>query len=210
VHRPLVRALAVAAAVAAAIAALTGCTAKPAATSVSDCGGIVSKVLLTDDSATTVASFNAGDVSKIFDIPSTPAPTCYYVSTTPPSGTVPYTQTNRTLLYIGISQSDAKALIAALRKTVSEKPWTVRFDYGAPTASATPTPGATAAPTTPAKNPSTSARWYYDFAGAATDDKGEMGYYYSAPISQGTATQAGIGKPVDVLRIETELRQVKK
>lgn len=209
-HRPLVRALAVAAAVVAATAALTGCTSAPVATSVSDCGGIISKVLLTDDSATTVAAFKPGDIDKIFNIPSTPAPSCYYVSTIPPSAAVPYTQTNRTLLYIGISKSDAKAIIAALRKTVAEKPWSVRFDYGVPSASPTPTPGATTSPTpTGVDNPSTAARWYYNFTGAATDDKGEMGYYYSAPISEGTATQAGIGKTVDVLRIETQLRQVK-
>jgi hypothetical protein len=208
VHRPLVRSLAIAAALVVAAAALSGCAAKPEATSVSDCGGILSKVLLTDDSATAVADFNAGGIPKIFDIPSTPAPTCYYVSTTPPSGTVPYTQTTRTLLYIGISESDARALIASLRKTVSEKPWTVRYDYGAPTASPTPTPGASAS-AAPVKNPSSSARWYYNFAGAASEDKGEMGYYYTAPISQGTADQAGLSKPVDVLRIETQLRQVK-
>lgn len=207
-HRPFVRALAVAAALVVATVTLGGCSAKPAATSVSDCGGIISKVLLTDDSATTVAKFNAGGIPKIFNLPSTPAPTCYYVTTAPPSGTIAYTRTTRTLLYIGISESDAKALIAAVRKTVSEQPWTVRFDYGAPTTTPTPTPGATASPA-PAKNPSSSARWYYNFAGGASDDKGEMGYYYTAPISQGTATQAGLSKTVDVLRIETELRQVK-
>jgi hypothetical protein len=207
VPRSLVRALAIASALAVATIALSGCTSTPTATSVSDCAGIISKVLLTDDSATTVAKFNSADIPKIFNIPSTPAPSCYYVTTVPPTGTVPYTQTTRTLLYIGISNADAQAVIAALRKTVSEKLWTVRFDYGAATASPTPTPGATATPTT--KNPSSSARWYYNFAGAASDDKGEMGYYYTAPISQGTALQAGLGKTVDILRVETQLRQVK-
>jgi hypothetical protein len=206
VHRPLVRSLAIAAALVVAAAALSGCAAKPEATSVSDCGGILSKVLLTDDSATAVADFSAGGIPKIFDIPSTPAPTCYYVSTTPPSGTGPDPQTTRTRLYIGISESDARALIASLRKTVSVAPWTVRFDYGAAPAP-TPSPSASATPPT---STSSSARWYYNFAGGAADDKGQMGYYATMPISAGTATQAGLSKPVNVLRIETELQQVKK
>ncbi len=205
--RFLARALAVASAVAVATIALSGCTQAPTTQTVDDCKGIISKVLLTDDSATAVATFSTGDVPKIFDIPGTPAPTCYYSSvlTQPPQGGVVHTVSHRTLLYVGLSDADAQAIIASIRKTVSAKPWTVRFDYGTPA----PAAGATATPT-PAASTSTSARWYYDFAGSATDDKGEMGYYESTPISQGTAIQAGLGKPVNVLRVETELTQVKK
>lgn len=207
--RSFVRALSVASALAISAIALTGCTQAPPTTQVNDCGGIISKVLLSDDSGTTVATFSATDVPKIFDLPGSPAPTCYYSSVVPPTpqGGTAYVETHRTLLYIGLSDSDAAAIIASIRKTVSVKPWTVRFDYDAP--APTPTPGATNAPTTPAST-TTSARWYYNFAGAATDDKGEMGYYKSTPISQGTALQAGLSKPVNVLRVETELRQVKK
>ena len=205
--RSITRALAVTAALAAAAITLSGCTAAPVGPAVDNCAGIISKVLLTDDSATKVAKFNAGDVPKIFNIPGTPAPTCYYSSivTPPPRGGAVYTEAHRTLLYIGLSDSDAQAIIASIRKTVSVKPWTVRFDYGTPT----PTPGATATPTAAAST-SSSARWYYNFAGAATDDKGEMGYYESTPISQGAAIQAGLSKPVNLLRVEVELTQVKK
>ena len=205
--RSLARALAVASALAVAAIMLSGCTTAPSKPTVDNCAGIISKVLLTDDSATTVATFSAGDVPKIFDVPGTPAPTCYYssVKTLPAQAGVAYTDSRRTLLYIGLSDSDAQAIIASIRKTVSVKPWTVRFDYGAPTA----TPGATATPTAAAST-SSSARWYYNFAGAASDDKGEMGYYDSTPITQGAAIQAGLTKPVNVLRLETELRQVKK
>ena len=204
--RSLARALAVASALTVAAITLSGCT--PAATTTADdCAGIISKVLLTDDSATTVAKFSAGDVPKIFNAPGTPAPTCYYssVDTLPPKAGVVYTQAHRTLLYIGLSDSDAQAIIASIRKTVSVKPWTVRFDYGTPT----PAAGATATPTAAAST-SSSARWYYNFSGASTDDKGEMGYYESTPISQGVAIQAGLDKSVNLLRVETELTQVKK
>jgi hypothetical protein len=206
VPRFSIRVLAAASAVAIAALALTGCTQTPTV-SQDNCSGIISKVLTTDDSATTVTPFVAGDIPKAFDIPSTPTPTCYYVTTTtlPPLSGVTYVQTQRTLLYIGISDSDSAAMIASLRKTVSVKPWTVRFDYGAPVAS----PGATDKPTAQAST-SSSARWYYNFNGAATDDKGEMGYYATMPISQGTAIQAGLPKPENVLRIEVELKQVKK
>jgi hypothetical protein len=207
VPRSLARALAVASALALATITLSGCTQAPTATTVDDCAGIVSKVLLTDDSATTVAKFTAGDVPKIFNVPGTPAPTCYYssVDTLPPRAGVVYTQSHRTLLYIGLSDSDAESIIASIRKTVSVKPWTVRFDYGTPT----PAAGATATPTAAAST-SSSARWYYNFAGPASDDKGEMGYYESTPISQGVALQAGLDKSVNLLRVETELTQVKK
>jgi hypothetical protein len=207
VPRSFARVLAVASALAVATIALSGCTTAPTTPTVDNCAGIISKVLLTDDSATTVATFSAGDVSKIFDVPSTPAPTCYYssVATQPPQAGVVHNVTHRTLLYIGLSDADAQAIIASIRKTVSVTPWTVRFDYGTPA----PAAGATATPTAAAST-SSSARWYYNFAGPASDDKGEMGYYESTPISQGAAIQAGLGKPVNVLRVETELTQVKK
>ncbi|MEO6115587.1 MAG: hypothetical protein ABIP33_04305 [Pseudolysinimonas sp.] len=207
--RSLARALAVASALAVAAISLSGCTTAPSQPTSSNCAGIIAKVLLTDDSATTVATFSAGDVSKTFGIAGTPAPTCYYssVATLAPQGGVVYTDTHRTMLYIGLSDADAQTVISAIRKTVSVKPWTVRFDYGAPapTPSASPSASPTAAAST-----STSARWYYNFSGGPSDDKGEMGYYLSAPVSQGTAIQAGLSKPVNVLRVETELRQVKK
>ena len=205
--RSLARALAVASALAVATIALSGCTQAQTTPTVDNCAGIISKVLLTDDSAATVTTFNAGAVPKIFDLPSTPAPTCYYSSvvTQPPQGGVVHNVSHRTLLYIGLSDADAQAIIASIRKTVSVTPWTVRFDYGTPA----PAAGATATPTAAAST-SSSARWYYNFAGPASDDKGEMGYYESTPISQGAAIQAGLGKPVNVLRVETELTQVKK
>ena len=207
--RSLVRAIAAASALAVSAIALSGCTQTPTATTVDDCAGIISKVLLSDDSGTKVAKFSAGDVPSVFNVPATPAPTCYYTSVDPPvtQGGVAYVETHRTLLYIGVSDSDAAAIIASIRKTVSVKPWTVRFDYDTP--APTPTPGATATPTS-APSTTTSARWYYNFAGGPSDDKGELGYYKSMPISQGTAIQAGLTKPVNVLRVETELRQVKK
>lgn len=200
------RAIAAASAVAVAALVLTGCTQAPVVTK-DQCAGIISKVLTTDDSATKVARFSAGDLPKIFGIPASPAPSCYYstTSTTPPLSGVSYVQTQRTLLYIGISDSDLQTIVAALRKTVSAKPWTVRFDYGTPAAAA----GSTASPSALA-SASTSARWYYNFNGPATEDKGEMGYYASTPISQGTATQAGLSKPQNLLRVELELKQVKK
>jgi hypothetical protein len=209
VPHPLFRAFAVASSLALATVALSGCTTAPARPAVDDCAGIISKVLLTDDSGTSVAKFSAGDIPAIFNIPATPAPTCYYSSIAPtsPQGGVAYVDTHRTLLYIGLSYSQTADLIASIRKTISVKPWTVRFDYDVPPA--TPAAGATATPTPPAST-TTSARWYYNFTGAASDDKGELGYYKSTPISQGTAQQAGLTKPVNVLRIETELRQVKK
>ncbi len=207
--RSLFRSLAVVSALAVSAIALTGCTQAPPTDGADDCAGIISKVLLSDDSGTTVKKFAASDVPSVFNLPGTPAPTCYYTSVLPPvtQGGVAYVETHRTLLYIGLSDSDAAAIIASIRKTVSVKPWTVRFDYDVP--APTPTPGATATPTA-APSTTTSARWYYNFSGGPSDDKGELGYYKSTPISQGTAIQAGLSKPVNVLRVETELRQVKK
>ena len=207
--RSLFRASAAVSAVAIAAIALSGCTQSPSRPTVDNCAGIISKVLLSDDSGTTATKFNAGDLPKIFNIPGSPAPTCYYSSVAPttPDGGVAFVETHRTLLYIGLSDSDARAIIASIRKTVSVTPWTVRFDYDTP--APTSTPGATAAPTAK-PSATTSARWYYNFAGAATDDKGQLGYYLSEPISQGTAQQAGLDKAVNVLRVETVLRQAKK
>jgi hypothetical protein len=189
--------------------ALSGCTPAPTRPTVDSCAGIISKVLLSDDSGTTAAKFSASDVPKVFDLPSSPAPTCYYSSVVPttPDGGIAYVETHRTLLYIGLSDSDAQAIIASIRKTVSAKLWTVRFDYDTPAPSATP--AATGA-ATPAPSATRSARWYYNFAGSATDDKGQLGYYLSEPIAEGTALQAGLDKAVNVLRVETVLRQVKK
>ncbi len=206
--RSLIRACAAASAVVLAALALSGCASAPTRPSADNCSGVISKVLLTDDSGTDVAKFNASDVPKVFDIPASPAPTCYYSSVVnpPTQGGVAYIETHRTLLYIGLSDSEDQAIIASIRKTVSGKLWTVRFDYDTP--APTPAPGATATPTAPPST--TSARWYYNFAGTGSDDKGEMGYYLSAPLSQGTAQQAGLSKPANVLRVETQLRQVKK
>lgn len=205
--RSLFRASAAASAVVVAVIALSGCTQAPTAPRVNDCSGVISKVLLTDDSGTTATKYSAADVPKVFNLPSTPAPTCYYSSvTTPSQAGVAYVDTHRTLLYIGLSDSDARAIIASIRKTVSVKPWTLRYDYDTPAPSATP--GATSTPTATPSTPS--ARWYYNFAGSATDDKGQLGYALSEPISQGTALQAGLDKSVNVLRVETDLRQVKK
>lgn len=201
------RAFAAASVAAVAALMLCGCT-QTATPAVDDCSGLIAKVLLTDDSATTAAKFSATDVPQIFAIPASPVPTCYYSSIVPPAsqGGAAYVDTHRTLLYIGLSDSDAKTLIASIRKTVSAKPWSVRYDYDTPVP--TPTPGATSTPI-PAPT-TTSARWYYNFTGGPTDDKGEMGYFLNMPVSQGRAVQAGLGKPVNVLRIETDLRQVKK
>ena len=197
--RPLASALAAATLIA---LTLTGCAQSAAPVAKDSCSGMVAKVLLSDNSATTVASYNAGDVPKIFAVPATPAPTCYYSSSsTAPQGGVTYTTTNRTLLYIGLSDAQVASLVAALRKTVSVAPWTLRYDDG--------TAGSTASPSA-AASPSLSARWYYNFTGKAQDDKGEMGYSAMTPVSVGTAAQAGLSQPVNVLRIEIQLRQVKK
>jgi len=189
-------------------AALVGCTQTPAAAPTSSCAGAVEKVLLTDDSATTVVSFAAADVPKVFTIAATPAPTCYYKTTTTPAAVngVTYTVTHRTLLYIGVSDADAAALVAGLRKTVSVAPWTNSYDNAPPL----PAAGATPAPSSAATPPSSSALWQYNLNGAPTDDKGEMGYYEATPISAGTATHAGLSGAVNVVRIETELRSPQK
>ena len=188
-------------------AALVGCTQAPTAAPTDSCAGSIKKVLLTDDSATTVTGFDAADVPKVFAIGATPAPTCYYKTSSTPAAIngVSYTVTHRTLLYIGVSDAEAAALVAGLRKTVSVAPWTVSYDN----APAVPAAGATPTPSTAQTSPSSSALWEYNFNGPATDDKGEMGYYEAAPITQGTAIHAGLAKAVNVVRIETELRSPK-
>lgn len=200
----LVRAAVVAGLVA---AALVGCTQTPTAAPTSSCSGPVAKVLLTDDSATTAASYQASDVPKEFGIAATPLPTCYYTTTTTPAAIngITYTVTHRTLVYIGVSDADAAALVAGLRKTISVAPWTLSYDNAPPP----PAAGATPAPASSA-TPSSSALWQFNLNGAATDDKGEMGYYAATPITQGTATHAGLSGPVNVVRIETELRSPQK
>ncbi len=202
----IIRASAVAALV---TAALVGCTQAPTAASTLSCAGSIKKVLLTDSSATIVTSFDAKDVPKIFAIAATPAPTCYYKTTETPSAIngVAYTVTHRTLLYVGLSNADAAALVAALRKTASVAPWSVSYD-NAQAAPAAPTAGATA--TAAPVSPSSSALWEYNFTGAVTDDKGELGYYEATPMTRGTATHAGLVDPGNVVRVETELRQPKK
>jgi hypothetical protein len=188
------------------VIALAGCTQAPAASSTDGCAGKISKVLLTDDSATTVAPFSAADVPAIFHLPATPVPTCYYktVTTSPPSDGVAATTTHRTLLYVGLSDAEVAALIAQVRKTASVAPWSVLFDDGTAPAAATPAPAAAASGVV------SSARWNYNFAGGAQDDKGQFGYYAAIPVNDGTAVQAGLTKSENVVRIETELRQVNK
>ncbi len=188
--------------------ALVGCTQAPSAAPSASCGGTTQKVLLTDDSATTITTFDASDVPKVFAISGTPAPSCYYKTTTTPPAIngVTYTVTHRTLLYVGVSDADAAALVAAIRKTVSVAPWTVSYDNGTPA----PAVAATPKPTPTLESISSSALWEYNFGGAATDDKGELGYYSAIPVTQGTAIHAGLAKAVNVIRIETELRSPQK
>jgi hypothetical protein len=209
VPRSLFRASAAASAVIVVAFAFSACTQAPSGPAADTCSGIISKVLLSDDSGTTATKFDANDVPKIFDIPGSPAPTCYYTSVvpTPAENGIAHVETHRTLLYVGISDSEAKSIIESIRKTVSAKLWTVRFDDDKPIPTATPAATASPAPAPPS---TTSARWYYNFAGSGTDDKGQLGYYLSKPVSAGTAQQAGLDKAVNVLRVETELLQVKK
>lgn len=180
-------------------AALVGCTQTPTATPTASCSGAFQKVLLTDDSATTVTTFSAADVPKIFGISGTPAPTCYYkASSTPPAiNGVSYKVTHSTLLYVGLSTGDAATLVAAIRKTASVAPWTLSYDNAPAPSTASPAPITVGY----------SAQWEYNFNGKTTDDKGELGYYLAAPVTQGTAVHAGLKAATNVLRIETELRQ---
>jgi hypothetical protein len=189
---------------------LAGCSQTPKVAATDSCAGMIEKVLLADVSATTVTPFDPADVPKEFGISATPQPSCYYktVTTPEPSNGVSYTVTHRTLLYIGLSDADASALVAAVRKTASVAPWTVDYDNPAPSPAAPATPPATAAPA-PASVWS-SANWIYNNAAGAQDEKGSMGYYAATPITDGTAGHAGLRNDVNVVRIETELRQVKK
>jgi hypothetical protein len=189
---------------------LAGCSSSSPTASNDPCGNLIKKVLLTDDSATSVTAFAAADVPTIFAIPAAPTPTCYYKTTTTPPATngISYTVTHRTLLYIGVSDADAAALVAAVRQTTSVAPWSLQYDNPAPAPAPAPAAGATAAPAP--ESISSSANWNYDFNGATTDDKGSMGFYSAVPVTPGTATHAGLSKVENVVRIETELRQVKK
>jgi hypothetical protein len=183
--------------------ALAGCTQAPTATPTTNCAGAIEKVLLGDDSATSTASFSAADVPKIFAIPATPAPTCYYTTTTTPPavGGVSLTVTHRTLIYIGLSDAQTSALVAAVRATVGVAPWTAQYDDGVPVK-----PTASPSPTAVPGVASYAGLWQYDFNGPVTDSKGSMGYYVAAPMTLGTATQAGLPQAVNVVRVETELR----
>lgn len=184
--------------------ALVGCASTPKATPTGTCDGRVLKVLLGDNSSTNSASFDANDVPKLFAISATPMPTCFYktITTPGPVNGISYTVTHRTLLYIGLSDADAKALVAALRKTTSVAPWSVEYDDGAPAAAPS-----TASPSPVPVAVSSSALWQYDSTGPTTDVKGEMGYYFANPITDGTAAHAGLSSAVNVVRVETELRE---
>ena len=211
VPRSLFRATAAAFVLAAAAIALSGCTQAPAAA----CCRRLRRHHLEGAAQRRLgqrlaAKFSAADVPSIFQIPASPAPTCYYSTVVPPSpqSTIAYVETHRTLLYIGLSDSDAKCH----HRVDQEDGLGQALDGPLRLRQARPERDAGRHRDTDDHRPrsTTSARWYYNFAGAATEDKGQLGYYLSEPISQGTALQAGIQKPVNVLRVETELRQLKK
>ena len=187
--------------------ALVGCTQTPTATPTLNCGVAIQKVLLADESATSVATFAATDVPKVFAIPATPAPTCYYkTTTTPPAiGGISYTVTHRTLVYIGLSDAQTASMVKAIRATVGVAPWTTQFDDGVPVV-----PTASPAPTAAPAPQSYAGLWEYNFTGAPTADKGSMGYYVASPLTVGVATQAKLPTAVNMLRVETELRQPTK
>ena len=193
--------------------ALLGCSSSPTATATGNCDGQVIKVLLGDESSTTPATYRPADISKIFAIPATPVPTCFYstVSTPAPVNGVSYTVTHRTLVYLALSTADADALVSAIRKTASVAPWTSEYDDGPPAVPApTPTPSrstATSAPTAAPVAVSSSALWQYNLSAPLTAVKGEMGYYFANPLTSGTAVHAGLSGAVNLVRIEIELRE---
>ncbi len=201
-HRPVVRAMIVAIAVGGALTGLTACTGgdSPAAsTGPVDCAGKVKMVLLGDESATTPVPFDAGSAQKIFAIAASPAANCAYQSSSDLSQSgQSYTVTDNTYLYVGISSADAQKLIAGITAATGAAPWTA--DY-----SNAPAPSASPAPST-----SISAKWEYNLAGGPADLKGSMAYVYSAPLSPGLVVQAALTGTPNVLRIETELRTLKK
>lgn len=192
--RPIVRA-ALVAATAVLTLALAGCAtdSTPAASATPSCTGHVKAVLLGDDSATDVVSFDASDSPKIFNLPATPVPNCVYRTATTTSGSSPTTVTHRTYLYIGISSDAAQKLIATLGATAGQSPWT--GDY-----SNVPAPS-----TTPAPYALQAASWNYNVGGTSGQDRGSMSYAYNAPINPGVAAQAGVSGSPNVLRIETEI-----
>jgi hypothetical protein len=194
VPRPLVRA-ALVATVAAAAVLLAGCTSTPQPATTSgppSCGGKVKEVLLGDDSATDVVPFDAGDSPKVFNLPTSPAPTCAYRTVTSAQGAAK-TTTHRSYLYIGITATDAQKIIAALATTAGQAPWTGEYS-NVPAAGSTPAPGQLQ-----------TVSWRYNAGGGAGDDQGSMAYAYTAPLNPGLVTQAGLRGTKNILRIETEL-----
>lgn len=190
--RPLVRAVAATALVASA-AVLAGCSSGATqATDTPTCGGKIAVVLLGDDSARDVVTFDAGDSPQIFGLPGAPAPTCAYRSSTT-SQTAKTTTTHRSYLYVGISVADAQKLIAALAATGGKAPWTVGY-VDAPPPGATPAPYALQTET-----------WNYNAGGSAGNDRGYMSYAWTSPVNPGTAAQVPLSGDPNVLRIETEI-----
>lgn len=195
VPRPLVRPVVVAVS-ALALVALAGCTSDaPGASSTPSCTGHVQEILLGDDSATKPVPFDAGDSPKVFNLPTTPAPTCSYRSVSTTQGTTPSTITHRTYLYIGISASDAQKLIAALAATGATKGFSASYT-NTPAPSATPVPYALQ-----------TRMWSYASPDQGSTDRGSIGYAYNAPLNPGTVKQVGLEGSPNVLRIETELIQ---
>jgi hypothetical protein len=191
--RPLVRAGLVLAAVALSATALAGCSSGATqATDKPTCGGKIAVVLLGDDSARDVVTFDAADSPKIFNLPTAPAPTCAYRSSTT-SQTNKTTTTHRSYLYIGISDADAKKIIAALGATAGQAPWTGGYA------------DVPAAGSTPAPYQLQTQYWNYNQGGTAGNDHGDMGYAYNVPINPGTAAQVPLSGDPNVLRIETEI-----
>jgi hypothetical protein len=198
-QRPILRVAVAAVVLAGAAGVLTGCTSDPtpqATGGPTDCSGKVDEVLLGDDSAHQAVAFDAADSPKAFNLPTAPAPTCAYRSTTESQqGTSDYTVTHRSYLYVGISDADAKKLIAAIQATGAAAPWTPAYSN---------------VPTDPPPSTPSNQDWDYNVAGAAGADRGSMGYTYVAPLNPGMVVQAGLSGTPNVLRIETEIRSPKK
>lgn len=190
--RPIVRAVAVAALAAAAVV-LAGCSSGATqATATPTCGGKMAVVLLADDSSHDVVTFDPADSPKIFNLPTTPAPTCAYRSSTT-SPTAKTTTTHRSYLYVGISTAEAQKIIAALGATAGQAPWTAGY-ANVPAAGSTPAPYALQTVT-----------WDYNQGGAAGNDHGYMSYALNVPVNPGTAAQVPLTGDPNVLRIETEI-----
>jgi hypothetical protein len=199
VRRPIVRVSVTAGILAVALLALTGCTSEtPAADSGATCTRHVKEVLLGDDSATQLVTFDPADSPKVFNLPTSPAPTCAYRSSSETQGTAPMTVVHRSYLYIGISSDDAQKLIAALGATGAHAPWSASYAN-------VPAPS-----TTPAPSVLQTAAWDYNANGASGPDRGSMSYAYNAPVNPGIAKQVGLSGTPNVLRIETEISTPKK